>query len=1042
MSRGWKYILILLAGVMPVWLHSQTFNGTGGSIPDYPGGQTCYNLNVSGLPQNLYAAYGLVSVQVNITHPYVSDLEIVLISPTGVSTILSSNNGGSGANYTGTIFSMSASNPIQTGIAPFTGSYIPEESFYAQNSGQNGNGIWQLCITDEISGDVGTLNSWSITFGAGATGAPTPAPNPVATDLCSGAPLICNLNGYTGSTNTTYTWSGASPYTAEPRGTSQSPNAGSFCGTHVENSSWIRFQASSTSVTLNVDVTNCTGTVASCGERGIQIALYNACGYPWTYSPSTIPTSSFIDCYNNEKAPSCYGDGIYGLNQSISFNNLVVGNIYYIMFDGWAANQCDYTIRVNTGIQTVTITPSSNPMCEGDTIVLTASAPGVLNTYAWSSVPSGSYVNNNTISVHPTQTTVFTVTASGICGSQSASLPVTVIPSGNPSWTAPPDICSNASPINLLPYITGTSGGSWSGPGVVGSTFDPSSLSGNVSVTYTTGTVPCQRTQTHTISVLPSPNPQIQVNSPTSICSYQQVNLSAPSPVGGIYAWNTGSSNDSIWTDSSGWYAVTVTNNNGCFGTDSLQLAITQYPDPNPVIQPSLPVLCPGQNVILTLNQPYAAYSWTGGSVNDSLTVTTAGPVSVVVTDANGCMDTTSTTVLQSSLNVQVTGDPILCQGETSVLTAVGGTNFTWNTSQSGNSITVSSTGWYAAYASDTLGCSDGDSLYVIHTSLVPGILGDPVICSTADSALLSSNPASTYLWNTGDTGNSVYVNLPGTYQVIIGDTLGCLDTAFFNVGFSTINTGITGDTVACPGEPVTLTATGGGTYSWNTGATTSTINPVVTQTYTYTVNITTADGCTVMRYHTVHLFSDVYPPVLADEDSAQTPQNTAVQIPVLLNDSSSGGIITIILPPNHGTATVSGNQIVYTPDNGFAGTDTLEYSICDSVCQNVCDTALVLIRVSGGALFFPEFISPNGDGTNDTWEISGLENYPNHEVIIMNRWGDALFRAKPYQNDWAGQSNTGMVISGGQVTDGTYFFVFLPEPGGDPVKGFIELRK
>src|SRR5688500_18859545 len=131
-----KKFLSIIFVICSCSLFAQTFVGGGGAIPDFPGGQQCFNINVSGLTGNLYSNYGLATVNVNITHPYDGDLEIVLISPNGIQTILSSNNGGLGDNYTNTTFSMSAGTSITAGVAPFTGSFIPEESFYAQNVGQ------------------------------------------------------------------------------------------------------------------------------------------------------------------------------------------------------------------------------------------------------------------------------------------------------------------------------------------------------------------------------------------------------------------------------------------------------------------------------------------------------------------------------------------------------------------------------------------------------------------------------------------------------------------------------------------------------------------------------------------------------------------------------------------------------------------------------------------------------------------------------------------------------------------------------------------
>jgi gliding motility-associated-like protein len=60
----------------------------------------------------------------------------------------------------------------------------------------------------------------------------------------------------------------------------------------------------------------------------------------------------------------------------------------------------------------------------------------------------------------------------------------------------------------------------------------------------------------------------------------------------------------------------------------------------------------------------------------------------------------------------------------------------------------------------------------------------------------------------------------------------------------------------------------------------------------------------------------------------------------------------------------------------------------------DVCD--VVEINVS-------QAFTPNGDGINDTWVIINIQNHPNSVVRVYNRWGDELFKAKNYQNNWNG---------------------------------------
>lgn len=76
---------------------------------------------------------------------------------------------------------------------------------------------------------------------------------------------------------------------------------------------------------------------------------------------------------------------------------------------------------------------------------------------------------------------------------------------------------------------------------------------------------------------------------------------------------------------------------------------------------------------------------------------------------------------------------------------------------------------------------------------------------------------------------------------------------------------------------------------------------------------------------------------------------------------------------------------LTYNPDQNDRDNDGL---------GDVCD--LIEINVA-------EAITPNGDGVNDTWVIYNIENHPNHAIRVFNRWGDEVFSARNYQNNWDG---------------------------------------
>jgi subtilisin-like proprotein convertase family protein len=105
-----------------------------------------------------------VNVQVNITHGRAEDLDVFLITPTGIRIELFTDVGGNGKNFNNTILDDEAAMSITAGAAPFAATYRPE-GLLSLADGQNMLGTWTLEITDDKKGaQKGKLNSWSLTF--------------------------------------------------------------------------------------------------------------------------------------------------------------------------------------------------------------------------------------------------------------------------------------------------------------------------------------------------------------------------------------------------------------------------------------------------------------------------------------------------------------------------------------------------------------------------------------------------------------------------------------------------------------------------------------------------------------------------------------------------------------------------------------------------------------------------------------------------------------------------------------------------------------
>lgn len=124
--------------------------------------------------------------------------------------------------------------------------------------------------------------------------------------------------------------------------------------------------------------------------------------------------------------------------------------------------------------------------------------------------------------------------------------------------------------------------------------------------------------------------------------------------------------------------------------------------------------------------------------------------------------------------------------------------------------------------------------------------------------------------------------------------------------------------------------------------------------------------------------------------------------------------------------------NLIWTKFRDSPFNDKVAYYYIDQVSLIECEYPNYMI---------PGGFSPNGDGVNDYFEILNLDSYPQNSLQVLNRWGDLVYTASPYNNQWDGTANTGIRLGSGKVTDGTYFYVFSPSPGALPIKGALEIR-
>ena len=546
--------------------------------------------------------------------------------------------------------------------------------------------------------------------------------------------------------------------------------------------------------------------------------------------------------------------------------------------------------------------------------------------------------------------------------------------------TQPAELVLNLSQANILCYGANTgfidlqaTGGTanysflWSN----GATTEDVSnlLSGNYSVIVTDANG-CNQTASTTITqpLLPITINQIQQN---IICFGGNNGSIDISVTGGtapyLYSWNNGQSSQDISNLTAGTYTITVQDANSCLKN----LAIT-------ISQPSLPLSLSGNiskvdcfgnaSGIIDLSViggtgPYT-YSWNNGIyITQDIFNVVAGVYSVVVTDFNNCVSSSSYTVTQpaSALNAASTSNPVTCYDGTNGSASVsvnGGTvpyTYLWSNGATTANLNGLQAGDYSVQIIDNNGCSVNSSVIVSQPEALNADFSINAItgCSplTVNFTNTSQGVASSCLWNFGngqssadcDATNFTYT-LPGCYSIslTINNGANCSSTITIDSAVCVLENPtaafnyVTDSEIFYTGEvSFNNLSIGGSTYSWD--------------------------------------FGDNSPYSIFENPNHEYPQqiDTSYYVTLIVTDSN-GCVDTVV-----NIITIDPEFFVYVPN---------------------------AVTIDGNAyneVFFPVFADP-----------SRIKKY---RLTIYNRWGENIWETTDYNQGWDGRSK------GQDVQDGVY---------------------
>jgi large repetitive protein len=774
---------------------------------------------ISASGPTTFCAGGSVTLTASAGAGYVwsngASTQSITVSEAGSYSVTVTNANGCSATSAATAVTVNAlPTPSVTAGGPTTfcqgGNVTLTASAGASYAWSNGATTQSITVSDAGSYSVTVTNANGCSAASAATAVSVLA-LPEASITASGSTTFCEGASVTltASAGASYVWSNGA--------TTQSIDvtaAGAYSVT-VTNAAGCSSTSSATAVSVNplpVIAITPSGPTTFCEGGSVTLTATAGTSYSWSTGATT---------------------------QSITVSDAGSYSVTVTNANGCSGTSAPIAVTENA-IPAATVTASGpTTFCAGGSVTLTASAGA---SYLWSN-------GATTQSIDATAAGNYSVTVTNAagCSATSAATSVTVnaLPTATIAASGATTFCAGGSVT-----LTASAGASyaWSNGASTQSIIVSDAGSYSVTVTNANG---CSATSAATaVTVNPLPTPTITAGGPTTFCQGGSVTLTASA--GASYTWSNGATTQSITVFDAGSYSVAVTNAAGCSAA-SAATAVTVLALPEASITASgSTTFCAGGSVTLTASAG-ASYLWSNGASTQSIDVTSAGAYSVTVTNAAGCSSTSSTTAVTVNplpvIAITPSGPTTFCEGGSVTLTATAGTSYSWSTGANTQSITVSDAGSYTVSVTNADGCSGTSAPMVVTENAIPAATitaSGPTTFCTGSSVTLTASAGASYLWSNGATTQSISATAAGNYSVTVTSAAGCSATsAATSITVNALPAAtITADgpTTFCVGGSVTLTASAGTSYAWSNGATTPSIS--VTESGSYTVTVTNANGC------------------------------------------------------------------------------------------------------------------------------------------------------------------------------------------------------
>ena len=734
-----------------------------------------------------------------------------------------------------------------------------------------------------------------------------------------------------------------------------------------------------TSGTFTVTVTDANGCT---GQDSHAVNFYN--------TPTPSITGTLQICAGNSSnlnSAGSYSQYLWSNGNNTSSINVNTSGTYTLTVTD--VNNCTASTSVNFTVNPLPIASITGAavVCSGTSTTYTANPAGI--NYLWSTGAT-----SNTINVSTAGTYTVTTTDNNGCSNQT-NQQLTVTNNPTPVITGATSACQGQ---NITLDAGSYTGYLWSN----GATTQTISVNNSgtyfVTVTINGG---CTGSASKQITINPLPTPSI--NGTLAICAGLSTQLSSNGNYSS-YQWSTGANSNNITAATPGNYTLTVTDNNGCVGSTSVQL--NNYPLPTPTL-PATVSVCAGDSTSITPGN-YSNYIWSNGQTSPSIYINSAGTYTVEVTDVNGCKNNATTNLTVNNLPLPVISGPATtCVNIPATLNSgTGYAQYLWSTGEPTSSIQTNIGGNYTVTVTDIRGCKNIANFSLLVFPLADmTITGDKDICAGESTTITGIAGQGTYLWSTGELSPAITINQTGIYTLTITTSNGCISANSYNVNVhSNPKVNYTYfQQISCESIGIQIvnssTFDQGSVFTWTfgdgndgNGASPSYVY-ADTGSYMTTCLITSPWGCTGIDSLIVQLNTPPLPEAgFIKSDAVVSIFNSEVQF---LNKSKNATKYKWSFGDDQ-----SSTDANPTHKYDRVGTHVVKLiAYNEASCYDEYEETIEVVQ-----FFVPNSFTPNNDGKNDVFfDGTPAINVNSYNMKVINRLGGVIYETDSYYQPWDG---------------------------------------